>query len=479
MGLIETLKNTLKDGKLTPASMALIQAGAKMMEAGGPSYQPRNFGTAVGSGLGGLLEGYTAGSEIERRNQSALQDQQYKAAKLDALQNPVPKSGTPGQGFIPPDAKYEKNTEYGIEGWRLKDGSFVPNQKAITEYQMRMTSPENRGLVANAVGGQKPVKALDAENREFYTNPAALNPQAFPNAIGAPSAPPMQQQRQLGQPGQPVVNKTVNIRPSMMAHLLDVWGNKENAVAEIKSNPNAYADKEWMGNEGMGTGAPVKSMSFGEKESVKTNEAIRQKKAENDLLLNRAQEAPLPPAPFKMVQEYKGDITTAASIKADLGTFIDQIDNGTLKLGPFDNVRNQSLLMLNSDDPSALAFGNFKDTLAKIRNDTLRLNKGTQTEGDATRALDEIAGNLTNTKYVKQRLETIQRLNERAVKEKTGLIKDTYSNYGKEAPNLDLYSNQQSTLESNIPKISNEDEYNALPSGTTFIDPDGKQRRKP
>jgi hypothetical protein len=41
------------------------------------------------------------------------------------------------------------------------------------------------------------------------------------------------------------------------------------------------------------------------------------------------------------------------------------------------------------------------------------------------------------------------------------------------------WADQQSSTPGEMPNITNEDEYEALPSGAVFIAPDGTQRRKP
>lgn len=57
----------------------------------------------------------------------------------------------------------------------------------------------------------------------------------------------------------------------------------------------------------------------------------------------------------------------------------------------------------------------FNTFLEKLRNDTLRLNKGVQTEGDARRALNEIIANKNDTKVVRAQLARLRDINERAI----------------------------------------------------------------
>ena len=69
--------------------------------------------------------------------------------------------------------------------------------------------------------------------------------------------------------------------------------------------------------------------------------------------------------------------------------------------------------------------------LEKLRNDSLRLNTGVQTDGDATRAWDEILANMNDTNIVKTRLAEIRRLNQRAKEELYFRVTTIRNEYGK------------------------------------------------
>ena len=62
-----------------PANLALLSAGAQMMQAGGPSRQRTSFGQALGQGLQGGLQGMQLGLSIEQ------QKQQQRLANFRAL----------------------------------------------------------------------------------------------------------------------------------------------------------------------------------------------------------------------------------------------------------------------------------------------------------------------------------------------------------------------------------------------------------
>ena len=122
----------------------------------------------------------------------------------------------------------------------------------------------------------------------------------------------------------------------------------------------------------------------------------------------------LPTSALKMQQEELDAVGTSASINADLAAMGQQIDSGKLQLGPVNNLLAKGKNLIGASDESSRNLATFQSTLEKLRNDSLRLNKGVQTEGDAQRAWNEMITNINDPKVVKQRLGEIQKINERA-----------------------------------------------------------------
>lgn len=123
---------------------------------------------------------------------------------------------------------------------------------------------------------------------------------------------------------------------------------------------------------------------------------------------------PLPPTVLKMQQENLDAIGLAGSISADLNGLIDQFKEGKLDVGPFQNALNEGLNATGFSTEGSRNYASLRATLEKIRNDSLRLNKGVQTEGDAVRAWNEMFRNLNDPKVVMQRLQEISAINQRA-----------------------------------------------------------------
>lgn len=139
---------------------------------------------------------------------------------------------------------------------------------------------------------------------------------------------------------------------------------------------------------------------------------------------------PLPVAALKLQQEAVDAIGIASGIRADLGAILRQIESGKLQLGPVTNFTGGALNRIGMSTENSRNLATFKATLEKLRNDSLRLNKGVQTDGDAQRAWNELMTNISDPGVVKQRLSEIDRLNERAVVLHQANIENVRSNYG-------------------------------------------------
>jgi len=155
---------------------------------------------------------------------------------------------------------------------------------------------------------------------------------------------------------------------------------------------------------------------------------------------------PLPPAALKMQQEDLDAIGTASAINSDLSAVQAQIDSGKLEFGPLKNLGNLVKNKTGMSDEKSRNFASFKTTLEKLRNDSLRLNKGVQTDGDAQRAWNELFDNISDQGVVKQRLAEIQRINERAVNLRKMNVDSVRANYGKEPLDTEGYESQPSAL---------------------------------
>lgn len=188
---------------------------------------------------------------------------------------------------------------------------------------------------------------------------------------------------------------------------------------------------------------------------------------------------PLPVAALRMQQDSLDAIGTAGGINADLGAVLQQVESGSLQLGPVKNAVGSVRNTLGVSNENSQNLATFKATLEKLRNDSLRLNKGVQTDGDAQRAWNELLSNINDPGVVAKRLKEIRSLNSRAIELHNDNLRNIWSNYGAQPIDTTKRATQKPAIESAVKRINSDEEYNALPSGATFIAPDGKTRRKP
>lgn len=143
-----------------------------------------------------------------------------------------------------------------------------------------------------------------------------------------------------------------------------------------------------------------------------------------------APKKPMPATALKMQNEALDAIGSIGTINSNLDKFYKQIEDGSLDLGMFTNAGSALRNKVGVSTANSRNFESFKSSLEKMRNDSLRLNKGVQTEGDAVRAWKELIANINDEGVVKQRLAEIKALNERAAELQKLQVDQIRSNYG-------------------------------------------------
>jgi len=187
---------------------------------------------------------------------------------------------------------------------------------------------------------------------------------------------------------------------------------------------------------------------------------------------------PLPSYLAKGEEEDYGTATAASNLASDANNFIGRIKTGEIKFGLKDKASIRARQVFGSSDPDVIAREDYDKFLKVLTNESLRLNKGTQTEGDAIRAAKE----LESSESPEAAAAAMRRLVEINVR-RTQNASDEVSRRRKNAN----FPEPQEKI--NVPKfdvqIIDNEEYNRFvnnpkyPSGTPFIDPKGIRRTKP
>ncbi len=222
----------------------------------------------------------------------------------------------------------------------------------------------------------------------------------------------------------------------------------------VDNNPNSPTFGKQIG------AAPVQLQAS--PEAVMTDERTRSEGAKNRGVQMRGQNMtgaraartadqrvnpkPMPATALKMQQESLDAIGTASAINADLGAIESQIAEKKLSFGPVSNAISSARNAVGMSTEESRNMASFRTNLEKLRNDSLRLNKGVQTDGDAQRAWNELFQNINDTALVKQRLGEIKRLNDRAVQLRKMDVDGIRANYNQEPLNVDGYQNQPAAL---------------------------------
>lgn len=166
---------------------------------------------------------------------------------------------------------------------------------------------------------------------------------------------------------------------------------------------------------------------------------------------------PLPTPALKLQQEELETIGAVSGTNADLAALQKQVQDGTIKLGPVDNLWAGAKNSLGISDESSQGYQTLIATLEKARNSSLLLNKGVQTDGDAQRAWNELLTNLNDPKVVAKRLQEIQNINNRAISIRKAKVANLRRNY--DAPPLDFseFDAPKTSIESGKkePSVSN------------------------
>jgi hypothetical protein len=162
-----------------------------------------------------------------------------------------------------------------------------------------------------------------------------------------------------------------------------------------------------------------------------------------------APEKSKPTLPGSAVQAQIEDLELIGGFQGlnkDLDSFVKKIDNKELNLGLIDNTIARVRNAVGYSTPQSQELASFKATMEKMRNQSLLLNKGVQTEGDAQRAWNELFENMNDSGVVRKRLEEIQDINKRAMKLKMLGVDTRRANFGAEPYDFSKYLDQSSIV---------------------------------
>ncbi len=185
----------------------------------------------------------------------------------------------------------------------------------------------------------------------------------------------------------------------------------------------------------------------------------------------KVEQKPLHPTQQKAEEEDYDLGQSAINLANDANKYVGSILNGTIKFGLKERAVISAKSMLGSNDPDVIARNDFERWKTEYVNESLRQNKGTQTEGDAIRAAKE----LTSAESPQDAAKAIIRLrdlNARRAQDYQNSIIRRRKNAKAGDPEVNL------EIPKFEPYVFTNDDYAKVPNGATYIDPTGVRRVK-
>jgi len=179
------------------------------------------------------------------------------------------------------------------------------------------------------------------------------------------------------------------------------------------------------------------------------------------------------PAGIQKAEDADYDSAQAAiNLATDADKYLTSIKSGNIKFGLKDRMSITARSALGSNDPDVIARNDFERFKTTLVNESLRLNKGTQTEGDAARAAKELQS-AESAADAGKAIQTLRDLNARRAADYKSAIERRRANAKLPMPEMIFESPKFD------PHVFTNADYAALPKGTVFIDDKGVRRRKP
>jgi hypothetical protein len=187
------------------------------------------------------------------------------------------------------------------------------------------------------------------------------------------------------------------------------------------------------------------------------------------------------PLPSYLAKEEEADFSAASAatnIATDAYGYINRIKTGEIKFGVKDRASIRARQLAGSGAPDVIAREEYDRFVENLVNESLRLNKGTQTEGDAVREAKALKSS-ESKEAAASAMKRLIEINTRRAEGAASSVQKRRANAGFPPPNQPVAVPQFDV------QIITPAEYNSFlknpkfPSGTVFVDPDGVRRVKP
>jgi hypothetical protein len=247
--------------------------------------------------------------------------------------------------------------------------------------------------------------------------------------------------------------------------------------AQIKSN-QALLDS--YKQQGLQTSQGYLAIAQSNNALAQQNAAFEQQR-KLDAAVAKKEEAANKPLRADLAKEEDADYVLAKDAKnlaTDAYSYINRIKSGEIKFGLKDRASISARNLLGSQDPDVIARNDFDQFLIRLTNESLRLNKGTQTNFDYTNALKEIKS-AESALDAARAMNKLAEVNLRRTEDAKTSVERRRANAGYKDVVVPI------DVPKFEPHIITPSDYNSFlknpkyPSGTIFVDPQGVRRVKP
>jgi hypothetical protein len=210
------------------------------------------------------------------------------------------------------------------------------------------------------------------------------------------------------------------------------------------------------------------------------NAAFNRQMKQDEIVRKQEEKAnkPLRPDLAKDEEADYGNASAARNLAIEAYDYVNSIKRGDIKFGLKDRASIAVRSAAGSNDPDVVARNDFERFKTRLVNESLRLNKGTQTEGDATRSIKELQGAESEVDAAKA-INTLAELNARKVSDAQKSIERRRVNAGAKLPEVPIETlrfEPQTFTQRDVDAFLKNPKY---PSGSVFVDPKGTRRVKP
>lgn len=452
----------------SPQSQGLLAAAAQILQASGPSRTPTGLGQILGGGISAyqqteqqarqqgmadrLLNLKVQDAEADLKNQESARDRQKRIAQRLAggLGGSTAQSqaGIGGYDTTYNGTPYTQAEAHAAMGAAKMMNGYEPDKlnQVMALARQGMSAEQAAGMVWG--GGNQSPSSLSANAggnmTEAYVQRLLTTAQAYAEEGDIDGANKLYEQAAKLRPKfsndvtwvNGADGKPIGLRLADDGSRQQLDGLTPREKLEFRDGGNAlYGIDQFTGEQRakLAKGASPDALLSAQVQREGFNRADA--RAERSNPANK----PLPAAALKMQQSELDALSTASGIDGQLGRIQGQLDSGKLSFGPVSNLVNQARNAAGMSSEESRNQASFRSTLEKLRNDSLRLNAGVQTDGDAQRAWNELFTNLNDTELVKQRLGEIRGINQRAAQIRRLNVDSIRGNYGHEPLDTSQY----------------------------------------